>query len=203
MSSELIGLGAPSGTRSTGWPDGRQVQKRVGPAWTERGRPPAGYFTRRTAEAWLRDVLDQARRGTLPGLIRSGRPSPTRPPSTCATPSTTPAASHRRCATTARRSLRICSWLSGGWPSRTSIRRRSSAGGPGCRRRRLLARRTSSSSSFTASSVERRRCMGSPTNPMANIERHRQRSNGDIQLFSVEEVLALVRAAESEQDAAM
>jgi len=53
-------------------PDGRQVQKKLGPAWTERGRPAAGYFTKRTAEAWLRDVLDEARRGTLAGLVRTG-----------------------------------------------------------------------------------------------------------------------------------
>ncbi len=53
-------------------PDGRQVQKALGPAWTARGRPPDGYLTKRTAEAWLRDVLDQARRGTLPGLVRTG-----------------------------------------------------------------------------------------------------------------------------------
>ncbi len=53
-------------------PDGRQVQKKLGPAWTDRGRPPAGYFTKRLAEAWLRDALDQARRGTLPGLVRTG-----------------------------------------------------------------------------------------------------------------------------------
>jgi integrase len=38
---------------------------------------------------------------------------------------------------------------------------------------------------------------------MADVERHRQRANGDIQVFSVEEVHALVRAAESEQDAAI
>jgi len=37
-----------------------------------RGRPPAGFFTRRTAEDWLRDLLDQARRGTLPGLVATG-----------------------------------------------------------------------------------------------------------------------------------
>src|SRR3954462_9575775 len=55
-------------------PDGRQVQKRIGPAWTERGRPPAGYFTKRTAEAWLRAVLDDARRETLPGLVPTGAP---------------------------------------------------------------------------------------------------------------------------------
>ncbi|MDQ6822488.1 MAG: hypothetical protein M3076_19500 [Actinomycetota bacterium] len=48
-------------------PDSRQVQQRLGPAWTDRGRPPVGWFTKPTAEAWLRDVLDEARRGTLPG----------------------------------------------------------------------------------------------------------------------------------------
>jgi hypothetical protein len=53
-------------------PDGRQVRKRIGPAWTERGRPPAGHYTTRTAGAWLRAVLDEARRGTLPGLVRTG-----------------------------------------------------------------------------------------------------------------------------------
>jgi len=52
--------------------DGRQVQRKLGPAWSERGRPPAGYFTKRLAEDWLRDVLDQVRRGTLPGLVRTG-----------------------------------------------------------------------------------------------------------------------------------
>jgi integrase len=44
---------------------------------------------------------------------------------------------------------------------------------------------------------------GLPRNPMADVERHRQRPNGDIQVFSVEEVLALVRAAETEQDGAI
>lgn len=52
--------------------DGRQVQKRLGPAWTGRGRPPAGHFTKRLAEDWLRDTLDAARRGTLPGAVRTG-----------------------------------------------------------------------------------------------------------------------------------
>ena len=53
-------------------PDGRQVQKKIGPAWTQRGRPAAGFHTKRTAEAWLRDVLDQARRGVLPGMAQTG-----------------------------------------------------------------------------------------------------------------------------------
>src|SRR5438067_2065900 len=53
-------------------PDGRQVQKKLGPAWTERGRPPAGYFTKRLAEDWLRSTLVDARRGALPGMVRTG-----------------------------------------------------------------------------------------------------------------------------------
>lgn len=35
-------------------------------------RPAAGYFTKRLAEDWLRDTLDAARRGTLPGAVRTG-----------------------------------------------------------------------------------------------------------------------------------
>src|SRR3954454_18441466 len=52
-------------------PDGRQVKKTLGPAWTSRGRPPAGYFTRRTAEAWLHRTLAEAASGTLPGMVRT------------------------------------------------------------------------------------------------------------------------------------
>jgi integrase len=52
--------------------DGRQVQKRIGPAWTQRGRPAGGMFTKTTAQAWLDNVLAQARRGTLPGSVRTG-----------------------------------------------------------------------------------------------------------------------------------
>ena len=41
----------------------------LGPAWTGRGRPPAGYFTKRLAENWLRDALDELRFGV--GLVTS------------------------------------------------------------------------------------------------------------------------------------
>jgi integrase len=44
---------------------------------------------------------------------------------------------------------------------------------------------------------------GLPVNPVASVERHPQRSSGDIDVFSPEEVWALVRAAGSEQDAAI
>lgn len=54
-------------------PDGRQVQKLLGPAWTERsGRPPAGSLTKKMAEAALRAILTDAERGTLAGQARTG-----------------------------------------------------------------------------------------------------------------------------------
>lgn len=54
--------------------DGRQVQKLLGPAWTERGRPPAGYYTKKMAEDALAEKLTDARRGTLADSgIRSGK----------------------------------------------------------------------------------------------------------------------------------
>jgi len=43
-------------------PDGRQQQRRLGPAWSGRGRPPAGYYTKRTAQAALDEILAAARR---------------------------------------------------------------------------------------------------------------------------------------------
>jgi integrase len=47
--------------------DGRQSQKAIGPKWTGKGRPPAGHYTRRTAEDVLQTMLADARRGTLEG----------------------------------------------------------------------------------------------------------------------------------------
>jgi hypothetical protein len=52
--------------------DGSQVQRRIGPAWTERGRPASGYFAKRTAEAWLRERLHEASHAPAQGPARSG-----------------------------------------------------------------------------------------------------------------------------------
>jgi hypothetical protein len=37
----------------------------------ERGRPAAGYITKRLAEDWLRETLHRAARGTSPGQVRT------------------------------------------------------------------------------------------------------------------------------------
>ncbi len=66
-------------------PDGRQVQKALGPAWTRGGRPEPGFWTKRLADAELRRILTEAQNGTLAGMVRTGVTSPRRPRSGCAT----------------------------------------------------------------------------------------------------------------------
>src|SRR4051794_2775596 len=51
-------------------PDGKQTHVRIGPAWKERSRPPAGHFTDKTAQEALQALLTDFRRGTL-GNVRS------------------------------------------------------------------------------------------------------------------------------------
>ena len=54
-------------------PDGRQVQRRIGPHWSDRKQePPPGYFTKASARVWLDEALAKARRGELPGMVRTG-----------------------------------------------------------------------------------------------------------------------------------
>jgi integrase len=184
-------------------PDGRQVQKKIGPAWTDRGRPPAGYFTKRTAEAWLRDVVDQARRGTLPGLVRTGATF-----ADAAAEYLRYAEHDRGCKPSTLRDYRstITAHLLPAFGamrvedvSAATIERWRAELPP------TLSPRTKNKLLIQLHGIFRRaqRVYGLPGNPMAEIERHRHRPSGDIQVFSVEEVLALVRAAESEQDAAI
>ena len=182
-------------------PDGRQVQRKIGPAWTERGRPAAGYFTKRTAEAWLRDLLDQARHGTLPGMERTGatfadaaaewlryvEQDRQRKPSTVS--------GYRTIVRThllpAFGSMPIESitpalieaWLAG-------VDRASST-----RVKALVL--------MHGIFQRARKVWSLPANPVADVEKSPLRASGDIKVFSPEEVWALVRAADSEQDAAL
>ena len=52
-----------------GWaPGAEQAPAGMDRPWSTR----AGYFTKRTAEDWLRKLAEEARRGTLPGMVRTG-----------------------------------------------------------------------------------------------------------------------------------
>jgi len=49
---------------------GRQVKRRIGPAWKGPGRPDPGFFTKRTAEEWLRATLAEAEDDAERGVDR-------------------------------------------------------------------------------------------------------------------------------------
>ena len=182
-------------------PDGRQVQKKLGPAWTERGRPPAGCFSKRTAEDWLRSTLDEARRGVLPGMVKTGATF----------------------ADAAAEWLRYVEHDRGRKPStvegyRAIVRSQLL---PEFGERPIesittpmvetwISSMDRSASTRTKALVllhgifkRARKVYDLPTNPVADVERPPMSRSGDIEVFSPEEVMALVRAAADEQDAAI
>jgi integrase len=182
-------------------PDGRQVQKKLGPAWMERGRPPAGYFTKRLAEDALRRTLDEARRWTLPGMVRTGatfadaaaeylryieqdrgrKPSTLRGYRSAIEAHLLPAFGELPVENVTTGAIE--QWLAG---FSGSVRSRN----------KLLIQ-------LHGILGRARRVYGLPGNAAAEVEKFTQRPSGEIEVFSPEEVWALVRAAASEQDGAV
>ena len=162
-------------------------------------RPPVGgLLPKRLAEDWLRDVLDRARRGTLPGLVRTGvtfgeaaaewlryvEEDRERKPSTVAGYRALVRSqllpSFGELPIESITTTMIERWLAG-------VERSSST--------RLKA------VVLMHGVFERaRKLYGLPHNPAADVEKPSVRRTGDIEVFSPEEIMALVRAAASEQD---
>lgn len=184
-------------------PDGRQVQKRIGPAWTSRGRPAEGYYTRRTAAAWLRKVLEQARAGTLPGMVRTN------------------ATVADACAEWLRYSTeeRQCSpGTLRGYRSGVQAHFLPTFGNMALEdvtARHIERWRSSLPASHSVRTKNKlltelhgvfkraQKVWGLPANPVVEVELLRERPSVDLEVFSPEEVMALVRAAASAQDAAL
>jgi hypothetical protein len=83
-------------------PSGRQPQKLIGPAWTGRGRPPDGYYTKHTAEGWLRErLLEDAQRAAVGPVYGTRVTFAEAGEEYLATPPTTGAASRQRSGATA------------------------------------------------------------------------------------------------------
>ncbi len=207
-------------------PDGTQVKRKVGPAWTGRGRPAAGYFTKRLAEEWLHDRLEEVRREWAVRQADSGGASSTRPRSGSAVP----ARSGATFADAAAEYLRFSEQDRGCKPStvrnyRNAINvhllpvfgamaledvtvqeiERWRAGMSSARQQRELSNKTKNNLLVLMHAIFRRavKLYALPANPVASVDRFRVRSSGDIQVFSPEEVWSLVRAAGSEADAAI
>lgn len=185
-------------------PDGRQLQRKLGPAWTGRGRPAAGYFTKRLAEDWLRDTLDAARRGTLPGAVRTG-----------ATFADAAAewlryVEHDRdvkpSTLTDYRSVvarLLPTFGDVAVEDVTAQRVEEWRAALGTDRERPLTNRTRNKSlTILGGIMERaRKVYGLPSNPVREVEKLRERYDATrFDFYAPEEVHALVRAAASEQD---
>lgn len=179
----------------------QQRKKKLGPAWRERGRPPEGYFTKKTAEAALQEILTDARRGQ--GI--------TEPRSLGVTFADASAewlrySTHERMVkrstlidyqATARTfdaelgdiplveftTEQLERWLAGRPPELSN------------------ATRVKYVTALNAIFKRARKVWKLPTNPAAGLERPRVRNQKTIQVYSPEEVWALARSA-NEQDAA-
>jgi integrase len=187
-------------------PDGRQVQRTIGPAWTARGRPPAGYFTKRSAEAWLRRVLAEAAAGTLPGMVRTGATVA----DACAEYLGYIEQDRQRKPSTLRdyasifRNYVLPHLGDVALEDLTAERVERWAAVEIDLDRRLANRTREKAITVLHGVMERARKLHRlPSNPVADVEKPRTALRTEINVFSPEEVMALVRAADSEQDAAL
>jgi integrase len=182
-------------------PDGRQVQKKLGPAWTGRGRPSAGYFTKRLAEDRLREVLDEARRGTSPRMVRTGI---TFADATAEWLRYVEHDRERKRSTVAGYESIVRSQLLPTFGARSLDEIT-----PGLIEQWIGSMGRAASTRLKALVLmhgifqRARKVWGLRVNPVDEVERPPLRRSGDIQVFSPEEVWALVRASASEQDGAI
>ncbi len=182
-------------------PDGRQVKKKLGPAWTKRGRPETGYFTKSTAQAWLDETLASARRGDLAGAVRTGATF-----SEAAAEWLRYAEQERACKPTTLTDygnmVRVLNRTFGNESvegiSADSIERWKT----GFMAERERSNRTLQKYLVVLHAIFRRamKVYGLPRNPTETVERPRLTRRAGIDVFSAEEVLALVRAAANDQD---
>ena len=209
-------------------PDGTQVKRKIGPAWAGRGssrRPAAGYFTKRLAEDWLHDTLEEVRREWATVAAGEGGRSRSKPPA-----ADEPAATGVTFADAATEYLRFSEQDRGCKPSTIRNYRnaidahllpvfgsmvlediavreieRWRAGMSSGRQKRELSNKTKNNLLVLMHAIFRRavKLYGLTANPVANVDRFRVPSSGDVQVFSPEEVWSLVRAASSEADAAI
>ncbi len=163
------------------------------------------YHTKRTAEAWLADVIERMRRGTLPGMVRTGasfadalaeymrwlehdrqrKPSTLRDYNSIISAHLLPAFGERRLEDiTAEQIERFSAKLA--------------AGGTMNNRTRLKILTV-----LHGVMQRAKRVWKLPRNPASDVEKPTQTRSSEIDVFSPEEVMSLARAADSEQDAAI
>jgi integrase len=185
--------------------EGRQYKKRLGPVWTERGRPPTGYYTKRTAQEALQALLTDARRGALPDPVGGAHTYGE------ACEDFLRHAEIRGCSFSAVQGYRgtIRRHLLPEFGEDTKLRTISTERIDAYRERLLgegrLSRRSIQKILVVNYGVLKRavRRKWIPANPAEHAERVTLTRSGDFNVLSPEEVLAVGRAADDQQDAAL
>jgi integrase len=182
-------------------PGGRQVKRKIGPAWTQRGRPVAGYVTKRIAQHWLAEVLAEARERAVPGALAQDATF-----ADAAREWLRYVEHDRACKPSTMRNYRSSvhghlipafgdMLIADITPAHIERWRASLTTGPRTRNKLLVE----------MYGIFRRaqKLYGLRDNPAARVEPLRAPRRLDLQVYSPEEIRALVRAADSEQDAAI
>ncbi len=210
-------------TRGASWwakyrlPDGTQVKRKIGPAWTGRGRPAEGHFTKRLAEDWLHDRLEEVRRESVAAVatpvLRNDVASKSVTFAEAAAEYLRFAEQDRGCKPSTvrgyRNAIKVHLLPVFGEMKLEDITvqeiERWRAGMSSVRVQRALSNKTKNNLLVLMHAIFRHavKLYDLSANPVASVDRFRVRSSGDIQVFSPEEVWALVRAAGSEADAAI
>ena len=184
-------------------PDGRQVKRKIGPAWTGGGRAAPGYYTRRSAQRRLDETLSKARAGRLPGMTRTNvlvshaaaeylrwlqqdrgrKPSTLRDYASILRAHIIPSFGNLRIEDVTTDAVEA-------WSTQLAERM-------GNRTRLKIL------TVFHGLMKRAARVWRLPSNPLSDVEKPAQVKATEISVFSPEEIYALVRAAESEQDAAI
>jgi integrase len=177
------------------------VQKKLGPAWMRRGRPTAGYFTKTLAQTWLDQTLADARRGELPRMVRTGATF-----ADAAAEWLRYAEQERACKPrTVEDYTMMVRILNESFAdvriedfSPEGIERWKGAFAS----RRQLSNRTLQKYIVVLHAIFKRamKVYGLPRNPLATVERPRLEKRAGIDVFSRDEVMALVGAAANAQD---
>jgi integrase len=185
-------------------PDGSQVNRKLGPAWPKKGRPPEGYFTKSTAEQALVKVLAELNE-------QARKPAP-------ATVTFAEAATEWLRYSEHDREVRASTLVDYVATARKVI----DAFGDTplteitpqdveAYKQQLLEQkkrpsaRTVNRHLTVLGGIFRRAGAkwGINHNPVLSVKKQRERSSGDLNFLRPEEVHALVRAAANEQDAAL
>jgi integrase len=187
-------------------PDGTESRKRIGKVWKKGGRPPQGYFTRAMAERELRAFLTDADRGVLPAKaqpvgatvadaadawlahaenVAAVKPATLHDYQSAVQTHIKPAFGERPVDGVSTREIAR-------WQTRLAERGLS----PRTRNKLLTI--------LHGVFQRARKNYGLAENPAAGVERARERyDEAAYDFYSPEEVWALVRAADNEQDAAI